>query len=60
VQVVATPASLHFYSQEAVDKAVRASLVGSGVDESQLVETGDVGVKVWKDADEWSVSCERW
>lgn len=43
MQVVATEASLHFYSQEQVDEAVDKS-------------GGTVGVRVWTDDDEWSVS----
>lgn len=43
MQVIATEASLHFYSQEQVDEAVDKS-------------GGTVGVKVWTDDDEWSVS----
>ncbi|KAK4684995.1 phosphopantothenoylcysteine decarboxylase, partial [Tremellales sp. Uapishka_1] len=45
VQVVATKASLHFYNQAEVDKAVRAAC---GADEDT------VGVQVWTDEDEWS------
>ncbi|GFZ43910.1 hypothetical protein JCM24511_01630, partial [Saitozyma sp. JCM 24511] len=47
LQVVGTPSSLHFYSQESVDASVRASLGLHTVED-------DVGVKVWVDADEWS------
>ncbi|ODN82093.1 hypothetical protein L202_02407 [Cryptococcus amylolentus CBS 6039] len=48
VQIVATKASTHFYSQNDIDSSVRKSL--------QLSDsaTGDVGYKVWTDTDEWS------
>ena len=56
VQVVATTASSHFYSQEMVDAAVMNALESAGHESrSQGVER-DLGVKVWRDADEWSVS----
>lgn len=48
VQVVATEASLHFYSQEQVDQAVRKAVTTG----SECPD--DVGVKVWTDAEEWS------
>ncbi|WVQ72446.1 hypothetical protein IAR50_001998 [Cryptococcus sp. DSM 104548] len=48
VQIVATKASTHFYSQSDIDHSVRQAL--------QLPESADssVGYKVWTDADEWS------
>lgn len=53
VQVVATKASSHFYSQESVDETVRAAI------KPLIASTGgmneEYGVKVWTDADEWSV-----
>lgn len=49
VQIVATKSSLHFYNQEKVDRAVRDAL---SIDDDQ----SDIGVKVWTDEDEWSVS----
>ncbi|WVQ80730.1 hypothetical protein IAT38_002835 [Cryptococcus sp. DSM 104549] len=48
VQVVATKASTHFYSQEDIDKSVRGSL---GLEDDY---EGDVGVRVWTDEDEWA------
>jgi phosphopantothenoylcysteine decarboxylase len=56
VQVVATTSSLHFYSQEKVDAAVMKALNLEGDERQSEGATGEVGVKVWRDADEWSVS----
>lgn len=65
MQVVATTASLHFYKQVQVDEAVRAALKqnkSNGVSRERHEaiqvdgEEDEVGVRVWKDADEWSVS----
>jgi hypothetical protein len=58
---VGTPSSLHFYSQEAVDVAVRSSLGLQNKPAGQADVTvgddvvDDVGVRVWVDAQEWSV-----
>lgn len=66
IQVVATKSSCHFYSQQAIDAAVRASLGLDGMDRDVEVSTTPpkhstsvshepYGVRVWTDADEWSV-----
>lgn len=56
MQIVATNASTHFYSQETVDEAVKTAL--AGLEPSTSTANGhdrEIGVKVWRDADEWSV-----
>lgn len=63
VQVVATKSSSHFYTQQQVDEAVRTALeppIGNvGQHGSMEIDAeGVFGVKVWTDADEWSVSGE--
>ncbi|WWD17276.1 hypothetical protein CI109_101716 [Kwoniella shandongensis] len=50
VQVVATKASSHFYTQDVVDQAVRKAVSGDGEGSSD----DDMGVRVWTDEDEWS------
>lgn len=64
MQIVATQASLHFYDQAKVDAAVQAEAAGqvNSNDQSIMAVDGDVGpssggvgVRVWKDEDEWSV-----
>ena len=66
IQVVATKASSHFYSQETIDAAVRASFGVNGVDKDvhmSMTPPEDFpngpdqlyGVRVWTDDDEWSV-----
>ena len=60
---MATPASLHFYSQQKVDAAVQAATGASPARTDGMVVDGDgedtssneCGVKVWKDEDEWAV-----
>ncbi|KAL7421291.1 hypothetical protein Q5752_004176 [Cryptotrichosporon argae] len=47
VQVVATKASLHFYTQERVDRLVCAACGAEA-------NADGVGVQVWTDEDEWS------
>lgn len=51
MQVVATKASLHFYTQQEVDEAVAVN-----VDLASESSTEKEEVKIWTDADEWSVS----
>lgn len=64
MQIVATQASLHFYDQAKVDAAVQAEAAGQvdsndqsimAVDGDVRPSSGGVGVRVWKDEDEWSV-----
>lgn len=62
IQVVATQASLHFYTQEAIDAAVPSFCSPSGRGEAAVngkmevnVDEDNYGVRVWTDADEWSV-----
>lgn len=51
IQIIATEASTHFYSQADVDKSVQSALKLS---DTQMQD--DVGVRIWTDKDEWSVS----
>ncbi|OXC65967.1 hypothetical protein AYX13_05165 [Cryptococcus neoformans] len=49
IQIIATEASTHFYSQADVDKSVQSALKLS---DTQMQD--DVGVRIWTDKDEWS------
>lgn len=51
IQIIATKASTHFYSQEDVDKSVQSAL---NLSDEEMQD--DVGVRIWTDEDEWSVS----
>jgi phosphopantothenoylcysteine decarboxylase len=58
--VVATQASTHFYTQEAVDKAIEDAVASSSLAPAEQTLSNDggaarLGVNVWTDKDEWSV-----
>ena len=54
LQVVGTAASLRFYDQAKVDDAVRRSIGNAKSGDDEDMRDDDLGVKVWKDEDEWS------
>ncbi|KAE8538306.1 hypothetical protein D1P53_005648 [Cryptococcus gattii VGV] len=49
IQIIATKASTHFYSQVDVDRSVQSVL---NLSDEQMQD--DVGVRIWTDEDEWS------
>lgn len=63
MQVVATRASRHFYTQQQVDDEVAAGPRPNdpnGSEVEQQLHESENGVRVWVDEDEWSVSSPAW